>query len=65
VRRPPAPTDLLGLVRALAEHDVEYAVIGGTAMALFGFPRATRDIDEMCRDGWNSQSMDPEGFRGA
>lgn len=29
----------------LAEHGVEYALIGGAAMAVHGFPRMTKDID--------------------
>ncbi|WP_202967506.1 nucleotidyl transferase AbiEii/AbiGii toxin family protein [Caenimonas sp. SL110] len=33
------------LAQALAEHGVEYVLIGGTAMALHGFPRMTKDID--------------------
>ncbi|MFN9489115.1 MAG: nucleotidyl transferase AbiEii/AbiGii toxin family protein [Betaproteobacteria bacterium] len=44
-RRLPTASDLGELVRALNEHGVEYAVIGGTAMMFHGFPRATRDID--------------------
>jgi hypothetical protein len=35
-------TDLLG---RLAERDVEYALCGGLAMAVYGVPRATVDID--------------------
>ncbi len=27
--------------------------------------KAERGIDEMCRDGWKWQSMNPEGFRGS
>ena len=44
-RRVPAQHDLEELVRALNQHQVEYAVIGGTAMMFHGFPRATKDID--------------------
>lgn len=44
-RRLPTANDLGELARALNEHGVEYAVIGGTAMMFHGFPRATRDID--------------------
>lgn len=44
-RRLPTTNDLDALTRALNEHDVEYAVIGGTAMMFHGFPRATKDID--------------------
>ena len=44
-RRLPTPDDLGALVKALNDHGVEYAVIGGTAMMFHGFPRATKDID--------------------
>lgn len=44
-RRLPTSNDLGELAKALNEHDVEYAVIGGTAMMFHGFPRATKDID--------------------
>lgn len=33
------------LIAKLAQMDVEYAVCGGLAMAVHGFPRATIDID--------------------
>ena len=33
------------LAKALADHGVEYVLIGGAAMALHGFPRMTKDID--------------------
>lgn len=44
-RRLPTAHDLAALAKALNEHGVEYAVIGGTAMMFHGFPRATKDID--------------------
>ena len=44
-RRMPARLDLEALAGALHRHQVEYAVIGGTAMMFHGFPRATKDID--------------------
>ncbi len=44
-RRLPTTNDLDELAKALNDHDVEYAVIGGTAMMFHGFPRATKDID--------------------
>lgn len=43
--RPPNESDILALAQALAAAKVEYAVIGGAAMALHGFPRMTKDID--------------------
>jgi hypothetical protein len=44
-RRPPESADLVRVLAELARHRVEYALIGGTAMALHGFPRMTKDID--------------------
>lgn len=44
-RRLPTQNDLKTLAAALATYQVEYVVIGGAAMALHGFPRATKDID--------------------
>jgi len=44
-RRMPTPIDITTLASALAEHGVEYVVIGGAAMAFHGFPRMTKDID--------------------
>lgn len=44
-RRLPTGHDLEELARVLKQHQVEYAVIGGTAMMFHGFPRATKDID--------------------
>ncbi len=43
--RPPNESDILALAQALADAQVEYAVIGGAAMALHGFARMTKDID--------------------
>jgi hypothetical protein len=45
VRRPPDQSDITLLAAALAEHSVQYAMLGGAAMALHGFPRMTKDID--------------------
>lgn len=44
-RRPPESADILRILGELARHRVEYALIGGAAMALHGFPRMTKDID--------------------
>lgn len=43
--RQPNQSDLLSLAQALVTFEVEYVVIGGTAMALHGFARMTKDID--------------------
>jgi hypothetical protein len=42
--RVPAP-DLIGMTRVLIEHEVEFVVIGGYAVAFQGYPRATKDVD--------------------
>lgn len=44
-QRQPDANDLVLLSQALASFGVEYALIGGTAMAVHGFSRATKDID--------------------
>jgi len=41
--------ELLGVVRALSDGEVPYALCGGMAVALHGFPRLTRDIDLLIR----------------
>ena len=43
--RAPDQDDIRLLAKALADSGAEYAVIGGAAMALHGFPRMTKDID--------------------
>lgn len=37
--------DLQALLRALAEADVRYLVVGGVAVAAQGYVRATEDVD--------------------
>jgi hypothetical protein len=44
-RRPPESADLLLIFAELARRRVEYALLGGAAMALHGFPRMTKDVD--------------------
>lgn len=44
-RRPPEAADLLLVLSELEGHGVEYALLGGAAMALHGYPRMTKDID--------------------
>jgi hypothetical protein len=41
---PPA-LDFYGLLRELCEHDVEFVLIGGFALAFHGAPRGTKDVD--------------------
>jgi hypothetical protein len=42
---PFAELDTEAIFRALVEHDVEFLVIGGFAVAVHGYPRATKDVD--------------------
>jgi len=43
--RPATLRDLLTLIHALNQRNVEYMLIGGFAMIAHGFSRSTRDID--------------------
>ena len=43
--RKAAQEDLLLLLRSLAEHQVDYVIIGGQALNLHGYMRSTDDID--------------------
>ncbi len=44
-----APRDFVEFLNLLIDHDVEFAVIGGFAVAVHGQPRATKDIDVWIR----------------
>lgn len=39
------PLDATAIVRSLAEHHVEFVVIGGLAVQAHGHPRTTQDLD--------------------
>lgn len=41
--------DVLAVLRALGEESVEYVLVGGVAIGLHGFERATSDIDLFVR----------------
>ena len=41
--------ELMALAAELARSDVAYALVGGLAVAVWGAPRATRDIDLLVR----------------
>jgi hypothetical protein len=57
-RRPPESADIARVLAQLARHRVEYALLGGTAMALHGFPRMTKDIDLLLpRDARNNARL--------
>lgn len=38
------------IATTLKDHNIDYALTGGMAVALHGFPRATQDIDFMVRE---------------
>jgi hypothetical protein len=42
---PPQQLDADAILRTLLEHEVDFLVIGGLAVAAHGFPRATKDVD--------------------
>lgn len=44
-RAPDAPLDAEQILRALAEHDVDFVVVGGLAVQTHGHVRTTFDID--------------------
>ena len=57
--------ELLGVVRALNDAGVPYALCGGMAVVLHGYPRLTRDIDiliEPDRLGHAGKALASVGF---
>lgn len=44
------PSDLIDLLSAFAEEQVDYLLVGGQAVALHGVPRFTKDADLWLRD---------------
>lgn len=52
---PERPLDLREMFRVLAEHDVDYLVIGGVAAQVHGHRRTTMDLDV-------TPAPDPENF---
>jgi len=42
---PPTVADVSGLLRVLAEHDVEFLVVGGVCALIHGAPVSTFDLD--------------------
>ncbi|MCG5051752.1 MAG: nucleotidyltransferase family protein [Myxococcales bacterium] len=49
-------SELRAVVGALTAHEIPYALVGGLAVAVWGAPRATKDIDLLIR---------PESLAGA
>jgi nucleotidyltransferase AbiEii toxin of type IV toxin-antitoxin system len=45
VTRREVPLDASAILRALADHGVDYIVIGGLAVQAHGHPRTTQDLD--------------------
>lgn len=39
------PEDFQDFLRSLSSHEVRYLLLGGWAVGIYGFPRATKDID--------------------
>ena len=39
------PADFSEFLRSLDANEVEYLLVGGFAVALYGYPRATADLD--------------------
>jgi hypothetical protein len=48
--------ELTRIIAALDERHVEYALCGGLAMAVWGYPRATVDITPEIEDVWTSRT---------
>lgn len=44
-------TELLDLIRELEDRRIPYALCGALALAVYGFPRATLDIDLVAMNG--------------
>lgn len=44
------PSDLIDLLSAFADEQVDYLLVGGQAVALHGVPRFTKDADVWLRD---------------
>lgn len=42
---PALAADLRDLLRAFADHEVRFLIVGGYALAVHGHPRATGDLD--------------------
>jgi len=55
--------ELLGLVDALEEAGLDYALCGGMAVVIYGYPRLTKDIDILIREEDLSDVL--EAVRGA
>jgi nucleotidyltransferase AbiEii toxin of type IV toxin-antitoxin system len=52
---PSGPLDASELLLALARHDVDYVLIGGTAMQVHGHVRTTQDVDVVA--AWTASNM--------
>ena len=47
----------MAIAAALQEHGVAYALVGGLAVAVWGAPRATKDIDLLVRPESLAEAM--------
>ena len=64
-----APRDFVELFRSLNASKAEYLIIGGYAVAFYGYPRFTGDIDFLVNpDPWNASrvlsALEDFGFAG-
>ncbi len=41
--------ELMALIDAFADANIDYALCGGIAVAFYGYPRFTKDIDILIR----------------
>lgn len=58
--------ELAALVRGLDAAGIEYALVGGLAVAIWGAPRATQDIDFLVRPESLAAALtavEPRGYR--
>jgi hypothetical protein len=56
--------EMMGLVEELSRSGVEYTLVGGLAVAVWGAPRATRDIDLLVRPDALEAAMAAAARRG-
>ena len=56
--------ELMAVAAALERHHVDYALVGGLAVAVWGAPRATKDIDLLVRPESLTKAMEAVATRG-
>jgi len=78
--KPTISEDIRELIQLLTEHGVEFVLVGGHAVAFYGYSRATMDVDFLVRPsaenskrimaaldafGFGNAGIPPESFRSA